>query len=88
MLVCYLQKALYSLKQTPRVWYTLILEFLQELKFTKTDADYNVFVFHDKLMFISIYMNDFLIISKDLNIINGLKNNLSKYFYITNLGYY
>lgn len=64
----------------------MILEFLQKLKFTKTNADYSVFISYDKLTFILIYMNNLLIISKNLNIINSLKNNLSKYFYITNLG--
>ncbi len=85
-LVCHLEKALYSLKQAPRVWYALISEFLQGLEFTKTDADYSVFVFHDKSTFISVYMNDLLIIDEDLNFINGLKNKLSEYFCMTDLG--
>lgn len=37
-------------------------------------------------MFILVYINNFLIISKDLNIINSLKKKLSKYFCIMNLG--
>ena len=47
-LVCHLRKALYGLKQAPCVWYALILEFLQRLRFTKIDADHTVFVSQDK----------------------------------------
>lgn len=68
------------------MWYVLILEFLQGLRFTKTDANYSVFVFHDKSTFISIYVDNLLIIGEDLNIINGFKNKLSRSFLMTDLG--
>ena len=84
--VCHLQKALYGLKQAPRVWYALISEFLQGLGFTKTDADHSVFVSYDKSTFISVYVDDLLIIGEDLNIINSLKNKLSERFCMTDLG--
>lgn len=67
------------------MWYTLLSKFLQRLGFTKTNADHNIFVFHNKSMFILVYVNDLLIIGRDLNIINGLKNKLSECFYITDL---
>ena len=85
-LVCHLRKALYSLKQAPRVWYALISEFLQGLGFTKTNADHSVFVSRDKSTFISVYVDDLLIIGEDLNIINGLKNKLLERFRMTDLG--
>ena len=84
--VCHLRKALYGLKQAPRVWYALISEFLQGLGFTKTDADHSVFVSYDKSTFISVYVDDLLIIGEDLNIINSLKNKLSERFCMTDLG--
>lgn len=68
------------------MWYALISKFLQKLEFRKTDADYIVVVSCDKLMFILVYMNNFLIISKDLNIINGFKNKLLECFYKINFG--
>ena len=85
-LVCHFWKALYSLKQAPRVWYALISEFLQGLGFTKINADQSVFVSCDKSMFISVYMDDLFIIGEDLNIINGLKNKLLERFCMTDLG--
>lgn len=84
-LVYHLGKALYGLKQALYILYALILEFSQGLKFIKTDTDYSIFVFHDKSTFISVYIDNFLIIGKDLNIINGLKNKLLESFCITDL---
>lgn len=37
-------------------------------------------------MFISVYINDHIIIGKDLNIINGRKNKLLERFCMTDLG--
>lgn len=52
----------------------------------KIDANYSVFIYHNKLMFISIYLDNLFIINENLNIINSFKNNLLEYFYITELG--
>lgn len=79
-MICHFQKVLYGLKNTLCIWYTMILEFLQRLKFTKTDADYNIFVSYSKSTFILVYVDNFLIIDNDLEIINDLKNGLSKHF--------
>ncbi len=68
------------------MWYALISEFLQGLKFTKTDADHSVFVSHDKSKFISVYVDDLIIIGEDFKIINGLKNKLSEHFHMIDLG--
>lgn len=62
------------------------MEFLQGLGFTKTDADHSVFVSYDKSTFISLYVDNLLIIGEDLNIINGLKNKLLERFCMTDLG--
>lgn len=46
--------------------------------------DYSVFVSYNKSIFILVYIDNLLIIGKNLNIINNLKNNLSKRFCIAN----
>ena len=52
--------------------------FLQGLGFTKTEADHSVFFSDNKSSFISVYVEDLLIIGEDLNIINELKSKLSE----------
>lgn len=49
----------------------------------KTNINYSIFVFYNKSIFILIYMNNFFIINKDLNIINSFKNKLCEYFHKT-----
>lgn len=40
--VCRLKRALYGLKQTPKVWYARSDSYLQGMDFTKSDADPNL----------------------------------------------
>lgn len=85
-LVCHLWKALYCLKQALFVWYTLISKFLQSLGFTKTNTDHSIFVLNNNRIFISVYVDDLVIIGKDLNIINDFKSKLLEHFCMTDLG--
>ena len=41
--VCRLKKALYGLKQAPRAWYSRIDTYMQEMGFTKIEADLNFY---------------------------------------------
>ena len=41
--VCRLTKALYGLKQTPRAWYERIDKYLSNLRFSKNEADSNLY---------------------------------------------
>lgn len=68
------------------MWYSLIAEFLQRLRFIKTNANHCVFDSHNKSLFISVYVDDLFIIGEDLKIINSLKNKLSERFYMTDSG--
>lgn len=61
-LVCFLQKALYRLKQASQVWYQTFADFLEKKGFRFTKSDHGVFVL--KHMFIAIYVDDLFIMSK------------------------
>lgn len=63
----------------------MILEFSQKLKFIKNDINCIIFLSYNKLLFILVYINNFLIINNNSNIINGFKNKLFKLFCMTNL---
>jgi len=41
--VCKLKKAMYGLKQAPRAWYSRIDHYLQDMGFTKSEADPNLY---------------------------------------------
>jgi hypothetical protein len=41
--VCLLKKALYSLKQAPRSWYSRIESYLLQMGFEKSEADPNLY---------------------------------------------
>ena len=66
--VCFLKKALYDLKQAPRVWYQTLLNFLRKLNFHKTKIDYSLLVSTNKTMFIAIYMDNLLLFDANIDL--------------------
>jgi hypothetical protein len=79
-----LNKVLYSLNQSPRVWYNTLANFLAMLGFQLLDTDTSVFTKESTI--IAIYINDLLITSDSKTNIITLKNILSDYFKILDLG--
>ena len=73
--VCCLNKALYSLKQLLQVWYHTLSRFLANSNFYLINADHLVFL--NRSIYIAVYVNDLLIISKDKIKIQELKDRLS-----------
>ena len=53
--VCHLCKALYDLKQSPRVWYMTLMDFLRKLGFHRLKSDHEVFITDDWSIFIAIW---------------------------------
>ena len=82
--VCQLNKAIYSLKQSPRIWYHTLSQFLTELGFDPIDANHSVFT--NGCIFVAVYVDDLLIIGPDKAKIQELKNLLSAQFSMVDLG--
>ena len=61
--VCILKKALYDLKQAPRAWYLRIDTYLQQLGFTKSDVDPNLYfiVVGEEPLILVLYVHDLII---------------------------
>ena len=61
--VCRLRRALYGLKQAPRAWYSRIDTYLQQMGFTKSDADPNLYyiVVGDDPLILVLYVDDLFI---------------------------
>ncbi len=61
--VCKLNKALYDLKQSSRVWFEVLTKFLLSFDYTSLDAKSNVFIKNQTL--IIIYVDDLIMTKLD-----------------------
>lgn len=82
--VCLLLKALYGLRQSPRIWYATLTSYLELAGFTTLDADMSVFVKGET--FIAVYVDDLLIVGPHISEINSVKKHLSDRFQMSDLG--
>ena len=79
--VCHLFRTYYDLKQTSRIWYTLIRDFLKKiLDFMNNDQDQSIFIFRNKKTYICVYVDDLLIFNENMNFIKIINKHLIKRF--------
>lgn len=85
---CKLKKAIYGLKQSSRVWFGKISEFLQHNGFTMTLADASLFVkiVGVKTVVVLVYVDDLIITGDNEQAITQLKENLCVRFHMKDLG--
>lgn len=86
--VCKLHKALYGLRESPRVWYECFNKFIEKLNFVRSNYDYCLYIHKGSKdpMYILIFVDDLLICSKDKNKIKEVKTNLMNKFAMKDLG--
>eukprot|EP00253_Pinus_taeda_P030719 PITA_30719 len=87
-LVCRLKKSLYGLKQAPRAWYAKMDSFLLSQNFERCKFDPNVYLFmtHDSLLVLVLYVDDLLITSSSASAIATVKRALHDRFLMTDMG--
>lgn len=88
-LVCKLKKSLYGLKQAPRQWYKKFDSFITSNGYKRTSADPCVYFRKfpgGNFIILLLYVDDMLIVGQDADMIQSLKENLSKSFDMKNLG--
>ena len=85
-LVLLLLQAMYGLKQSGRVWYQEISKTLKKLGFYHTESDWSMFVNADKSLIIGVYVDDMVIMGKELRAIEALKAALTKAYPIKDMG--
>ena len=84
-----LKKSLYRLKQTPRQWYKKFESVMGEQGYRKTISNHCVFVqklFDDDFVILLLYVDDILIVGRNVSTIDKLKKQLSKSFSMKDLG--
>ncbi|RVX00702.1 Retrovirus-related Pol polyprotein from transposon TNT 1-94 [Vitis vinifera] len=87
--VCKLKKSLYGLKQAPRQWYKKFESVMGEQGYRKTTSDHCVFVqkfSDDDFVILLLYVDDILIVGRNVSRIDNLKKQLSKSFAMKDLG--
>ena len=87
--ICRLQKVLYNLKQSSRMWYNILTSFFKKHKFVFFDVDLNVF-FNEKLIII-IYIDNILLIefnSKHIVVVKRAFNERFKMIDLNSLRFY
>jgi hypothetical protein len=87
-MVMKLVKAVYGTKQGGRIWYDEVRSKLEVMGYVRTSADHAVFVRvrDGTLSIIILYVDDFIMGCKYLEIINQDKESLQKYYQMTDLG--
>ncbi|GAB2274148.1 hypothetical protein Dimus_039069 [Dionaea muscipula] len=87
--VCKLNKSLYGLKQAPRQWYKRFDTFVTEVGFHRSKYDvclYYAFL-DDFPLYLLLYVDDMLLISKSMSLIEKIKKKLNSEFDMKDLGH-
>jgi len=88
-LVCRLKKSLYGLKQSPRQWYKRFDSYMIQIGYKSCEYDCCVYVKSlddGSFIFLLLYVDDMLIVAKNLDDVVGLKALLSQEFDMKDLG--
>ena len=88
--VCKLIKSLYGLTQAPRAWYEKLTEHLLKLNFKHFDLDdATLFVkkVGKKIVYLVVYVDDFLMTRNNESYIAPINTELKKCFEMVDLGY-
>eukprot|EP01018_Ginkgo_biloba_P031905 Gb_25355 [translate_table: standard] len=87
-LVCKLPKALYGPKQSSRVWYQRIDNNLIEEGFQHCSADLGVYIkrIGKSVLILALYVNNILVMSRDLSLVDAFKLKLGAEFEMTDHG--
>ncbi|GJQ79276.1 form3 [Trypoxylus dichotomus] len=86
--VCKLNKALYGLKQSPYCWNKRFDEFAEKERLLKCERDPCLYIKYNtkSVIYLLLYVDDILIVSRDYNEIQALKSKLQEEFEMQDLG--
>jgi hypothetical protein len=87
--ICNLKKALYGLKQTPRAWFEKFSIVISSLGFVSNSHDSALFIKCTDAgrIILSLYVDDMIITSDDIDGISVLKTELARRFEMKDLGF-
>ena len=79
-----LKKALYSLKQAPRLWFIEINSYLLSLGFCQSSVEPSLYIADSVILL--LYVDDMLILFKDISVGEEIKQRLQDKYKMTDLG--
>ena len=82
--VLLLNKALYDLKQAPRLWYLLLCEVIVSMEYQVLETDTSIYI-HDDII-LAIYIDDILIAGLFIQVCNVIATDLSRKLEVVNKG--
>ncbi len=87
-LVCKVQKGIYGLKQSPRLWNKTIDSFMASSRFHKTDSDPCLYTRSSgsEMLYVALYVDDLVITGTSLATILAFKTELKMRFNMKDLG--
>ena len=85
-MVCCLIKGLYGLKQSGQIWNNTFRATLTSLGFARLPGDNSVFLNRNSGVIITLYVDDLLIFSKEIEAITNVKARLHKEYKMKDLG--
>ena len=83
-----LHKALYRLRQAPRIWNTKLNSTLLSLKFKRCASKHGMYT-HDhgkQRLIMGVYVDDLIITRGDVEVLGRFKKEMSKNFKMSDLG--
>ena len=84
--IIHLKKALYRLKQSPRVWQTKLQDLLKDLGYQPLTSDSAVYINPKEKLFVITFVDDYIIISPNKKNIKALKTQLGLKYAIKDRG--
>jgi hypothetical protein len=81
-LVCKLKRSLYGLKQSPRMWYQNFDTYILSLGFVRRKPNHCIYSKEEggSFIYVSLYVDDMLLIGNNMNTIKEVKKNPSSKF--------
>lgn len=86
--VCSLNKSLYGLKQSGRMWNQVLNDFLYSQGFIRSKVDNCIYVknYDSHIVYILVWVDDLIIATDDIHVMNETKSLLSNRFKMVDLG--
>ena len=86
--VCYLQKSLYGLKQSPHAWFGKFSQAVKEFDMQKNKSNHSIFYRNSNsgIILLLVYVADIVITGSDSKGISSLMSFLHKQFHLKDLG--